>query len=207
MDWRLGLAMLGAIPLLAMAFRGLTMLLPPLAGYGLGLCLYWLVIGTALVLTTTPADRAALMELRRPGRLLMLLGILPVVLLGWVTFGTLQTVTLPAAAFLLIAAAALVNGALEELFWRGALLPRPDREGIAVALGLFVAWHVALLFAQGVTSRGGPVMLLVGALALGAIWMAMRLRSGTIGAGMASHVGVNLFAFTDLVALNWPAAG
>lgn len=206
MDWRLGLAVLGAIPLLAMAFRGLTLLLPPLVGYGLGLCLYWLAIGTAIVLTTTARDRAALVVLRSPGRLLAVLGTLPVVALGWVALGTLQSVTLPAAAFLLIAGAALVNGMLEELFWRGAILPRPDREGIAVALGLFAAWHVALLFAQGVTLRGGPLTLLLGALVLGAIFMAMRLRSGSAGAGIASHVAVNLFAFTDLVALNWPAA-
>ncbi len=198
--------MLGAIPLLAMAFQGLTQLLPPLAGYGMGLCLYWLVIGTAVLLTTTPSDRAALMVLRMPGRGLVLLGLLPVVALGWVALGTLQSVSLPVVAFLLIAAAALVNGTLEELFWRGAILPRPDREGIAVALALFVALHVALLFAQGITLRGGPLALLGGALVLGAIWMAMRLRSGTVGAGMAGHVAVNLFAFTDLVALNWPAA-
>lgn len=206
MNWRLGLMMLAAIPLLAAAFWALTRALPPLAGYGAGLCLYWLLIGAAVLRSTGAAERAALLAFRPPGRLLGLLGFVPVVALAWIAMGALQETVLPAGIFLLIAAAALTNGTLEELFWRGAILPRPDREGVAVAVGLFTVWHVALLFAAGIDLTGGPVALLLGALVLGTIFMAMRLRTGTVGAAMASHVGVNLFAFTDLVARNWPAA-
>jgi len=207
MNWTLGLVMLGAIPLLATAFWALTQVLPPLAGYGLGLCLYWLLIGLLTLRSTTREERATLSRFVRPGRLLSLLSFLPVVALAGVALGTLQTVTLPAIMFLVIALAALTNGTLEEMFWRVAILPRPDREGIVTAWALFVGWHVALIFAQGVHVTGGPLALLAGAGLLGILFMALRLRTGTAGAGIACHVGINLFAFTDLVGRNWPATG
>ena len=207
MNWRLALWVLAALPLLAAAFWGLTRVLPPLAGYAAGFVLYWLYLGIAIVTSTTAADRALLTTFRPPGRWWSLLGFLPVVILAWGAMGSLQAVTLPAALFLVIALAALVNGTLEELFWRGALVPRPDREGMAVSLGLFTLWHLAPLFALGVVLPGGPLAMVLGALVLGAIWTMMRLRSGTLGAAIASHVGVNLFAFTQLAVLNWPGAG
>lgn len=206
MNWRLALGVLVGLPVLAAVFWGLTRLLPPLAGYLAGFAVYWLAIGAAVLGTTTAADRRHLTTYRPPGRVLGLMGFVPVVVLAWVAMGSLQTVTLPPWLFGLIALAALVNGTLEELFWRGAMLPRPDREGLAVSLGLFTLWHLAPLFAAGVILPGGPLALVLGALVLGAIFTALRARTGTLGAAIASHVGVNLFAFTQLAVLNWPAA-
>lgn len=204
MNWRLAVAVLGAIPVLCLAFWGLTRLLPPLAGYGLGFLLYWLAIGLVVLRLVPPEERARLTTWRAPGRLLAACGLVPVVVLAWIALGTLEDTAMPAAMLFVIALAALVNGTLEELFWRGALLPRPDAEGALVSLGLFTAWHAAPALALGIGLTGGAPALILGALALGAVWTAMRLRTGTLGAAIASHVGVNIFAATDLVARNWP---
>lgn len=204
MNWRLGLVTLGAIPVMCLLFWSLTRVLPPLLGYGAAFAVYWLAIGAAILRLLPADDRARLTTYQSPGRLLGALGLLPVVVVAWVALDTLETSAMPAMMLFVIAIFALVNGTLEELFWRGALLPHPDREGAAVALGLFTLWHVAPALAIGVTLTGGPVTLVAGALVLGAIWTAMRRRTGTLGAAISSHVGVNIFAFSDLVARNWP---
>lgn len=204
MNWRLALAALGALPAFCLAFWGLTRLLPPLAGYGLAFLLYWSALGLAILRHLAPDERARLTTWRPPGRALAACGLVPVIVAAWVALGTLETSAMPGAMLFVIAILALVNGTLEELFWRGALLPRPDREGALVSLGLFTAWHVAPALAFGMAPTGGPAALILGALALGAVWTLMRLRTGTLGAAIASHVGLNIFAFADLLARNWP---
>jgi hypothetical protein len=37
---------------------------------------------------------------------------------------------------------------------------------------------------------------------MGGVWTASRLLSGTVGAGVLSHAGFNLFAFLQVLALN-----
>lgn len=64
-------------------------------------------------------------------------------------------------------------------------------------------WHVALLFAACVALTGGLLGLVGGALGPGALFLLMRLWSGTAGIAALTHVGVNLFAFTELAARNW----
>lgn len=211
MHWGLGIAMLGAIPVLAVLFRTLTTVLPPLAGYAAGLGLYWLLLAVLILRTLDRAEILRLVQPRSPGAALIALAALPVIVVAGSVILGLGSVGLPVYVLPLIALAALLNGTLEELFWRGAILARPDgqppdREGIGAAWFLFTIWHLALVFARGVVLPGGPLALLGGAAVLGAIWMAMRLRSRTAGAGIAAHVGLNLFAFTELGLANWPQA-
>jgi membrane protease YdiL (CAAX protease family) len=204
MNWRLALVTLGAIPVMCLVFWGLTRALPPLLGYGAAFCVYWLLIGLAVLRHVPPDDRARLTTWQPPGRILATCGLVPVVLVAWIALERLEVTAMPAAMLFVIAIVALVNGTLEELFWRGALLPAPDREGAAVSLGLFTLWYLAPACALGITLTGGPAALILGALVLGTVWTAMRRRTGTLGASIASHVGVNIFAFTDLAARNWP---
>jgi hypothetical protein len=71
-----------------------------------------------------------------------------------------------------------------------------------MSLGLFVVAHVIWLGALGLETGGPPVAPLLAALALGGVWTAARLMSGTVGAGVLSHAGFNLFAFAQVIALN-----
>jgi hypothetical protein len=41
---------------------------------------------------------------------------------------------------------------------------------------------------------------------LGTIWMESRLKTGTLGFGILTHAGVNLFAFITMYVANVPAA-
>jgi membrane protease YdiL (CAAX protease family) len=102
--------------------------------------------------------------------------------------------------------AALINATTEEYFWRGALLPRPDRPAAALAVVLFGFWHLTFVSAQGVAQAGGAVGFLIAATVLGTIWMESRLKTGTLGFGILTHAGVNLFAFITMYVANVPAA-
>lgn len=206
MNWPLALIMLAAILPGAGAFHLLTGWLSPLAGYAAGLGLYWLLIGTLALRTLDPAARTTLFAHARPPRLLGLAAFVPVVVLAWIALASLEASAFPPVLLLVVAMFALVNGALEELFWRGALIPAPDREAVVVSLGLFTAWHVVFAFARGVDSLGGGAGLIAGAALMGSVWLALRLRTGTLGPGIAAHVAFNLFAFADLAARNWPGA-
>jgi membrane protease YdiL (CAAX protease family) len=200
----LALTIAAAIVPLAASFWFLTEFFGPLTGYAAGLCFYWALLWALILRTTTPARRAELLVAHSPGRTITLLLGLPVILLGLVGMAALGDGTLSTGLLLLVALGAIVNGLTEELFWRGALLPEPlpDNRAVILALTLFTLWHVALFAAQGITFPGGPLTLLAGAGALGAIWMAARLQTGTVGAGVLSHVGVNLFAFTHFLTEN-----
>jgi membrane protease YdiL (CAAX protease family) len=202
MNRRLALIALAAIPVLAALFYLLTRALTPLWGYALGLCLYWVFLATLLLVSTTSTDRAQLLTAQPAGRLITLLCILPVLGLGLFTMDALGA--LPPIMLVGIAVCAVLNGFLEELFWRGALVPDPTPGIAALAVGLFTGWHLALLTAHGITLTGGAFGLLMGAAALGTIWMAARLYSGTVGLSALSHAGVNLFAFIQLAADNLP---
>jgi membrane protease YdiL (CAAX protease family) len=202
MNVRLALLAALAIPVLAFAFYTLTRVFTPLWGYALGLCLYWIFLATTLALSTTATDRAELLTARPAGRLITTLCILPVLVLGPFAMGSLGA--LPSIMLVGIAVCAILNGFLEELFWRGALVPDPSPGTAAGAVLLFTAWHLALLAAYGIVLPGGGFGLLLGAALLGTIWMAARLYSGSVGLSALSHAAVNLFAFIMLAAENLP---
>ncbi|TNC73016.1 CPBP family glutamic-type intramembrane protease [Rubellimicrobium roseum] len=199
MDGRLAFGAVLAIPLLYGLLHLLTGWLPPLVGAGLGLVAYWATLGAVLA----RQDRDGLLALaqaRSPGRLAAVLLALPVIALGAVTMRLLGTVVLPAHLLLAAGLAAILHAVLEELFWRGALWPRPDPGPAALALGLYWAFHLAWLGAQGVSTGLAPHLAVMAPLALGGVWTAARLLSGTLGVSILAHAGLNLFLFTGLLA-------
>jgi membrane protease YdiL (CAAX protease family) len=202
MNLRAALLASAAIPVLAFLFHSLTRVFPPLWGYAVGLCFYWLFLAVVLLRTTAAADRAHLLTARPAGVLITSLCILPVMVMGFFGMGALGA--LPSILIVGITVCAILNGFLEELFWRGALVPDPQPAAAAGAVLLFTAWHTALLFAHGITLTGGAFGLLLGAAFLGTIWMAARIHTGTVGLAALSHAGVNLFGFIMLAAENLP---
>lgn len=201
-DSRFALAALLAIPLLTGLTLGLSIAFGGLAAWAVGLLAYWGVLGGSLLAW---ADRDWLIEwlvARSPGRLVSLVLAAPVILLGAMTMRLLGQDPLAPHLLLAAAIAAVTNATLEELFWRGALIPNPTPRSAALALALFVAAHVMWLGTLGLETGGPPVAALAGALALGGAWTASRLLSGSVGAGILSHAGFNLFAFAQVLALN-----
>lgn len=207
MDRRLALAALLGVPLLWAICRALAGVLEPLVAGGLALLLYWAALGWALLRW---ADRDWLLDMtawRWPGRLVALTLLLPVLVVGAGTLRLMGEVVLPGHVILACAIAALAHAVLEEMSWRGALLPAADPapRDAGLALGLFTLLHGAWLGLTGLDLGLSPAAFVGGALAAGGVWTAARLLSGSLGAGIMGHAGLNLFLFTGIAARNWPA--
>ena len=121
--------------------------------------------------------------------------------------GTFFVSFLPNAARLTLSTGALLlfmavlNGSIEELYWRGLyLLEYPENTGIGFILSwlLFGAWHISLWFARGVIYKDGFLALVGGAYALGLIWTWVARSNGNLRAVVPAHILANLFAFTAL---------
>lgn len=195
-----------ALPFLALGFHLLTTWLPPIIGYGAGLALYWGVLAGLILAGGARQRLQGLMRARWPGRWPAL--VLALVLAGLLFESTRAVAAAQPQAWLLGGAlvAAVLNGTLEELFWRGTLLARPLTPprwpALIGSLALFVTWHVALLFANGINVTGGAAGLLGGAAALGALFLALRLSSASVATPALAHIAVNALAFAALVAAN-----
>ena len=95
----------------------------------------------------------------------------------------------------------LLNGFIEELYWRGLyLLEYPDngRIGFLAAWLLFGAWHISLWFARGILYKDGFLALVGGAYGLGLLWTWVARSTGNLRAVIPAHILANLFAFTAL---------
>jgi membrane protease YdiL (CAAX protease family) len=107
--------------------------------------------------------------------------------------------TLSTSALLLFMA--VLNGSIEELYWRGLyLLEYPDNTAIGFILSwlLFGAWHISLWFARGVIYEDGFLALVGGAYGLGLIWTWVARSNKNLRAVVPAHILANLFAFTAL---------
>jgi membrane protease YdiL (CAAX protease family) len=131
---------------------------------------------------------------------LSLLAFVPVFGVFVVSFlPTASQLTLSTAGLLLIFV--LLNGSIEELYWRGLyLLEYPDnaRIGFIFSWLLFGVWHVSLWFARGVIYTDGFIALVGGAYGLGLIWTWVARTNKNLRAVVPAHILVNLFAFTAL---------
>ena len=202
LDRRLLLAALVAVPLLTGWVLGVTLVLGPLWGWALGLVAYWAFLAGALMAWGDRDWLREWLEARWPGWPVAILLALPVLGLGMVTLRLLGQEPLPPQFLIAAAIGAVLNATLEELYWRGALIPEPTPRSAAVSLAAFIAAHVIWLGALGLETGAAPIATLAAALALGGVWTAARLVTGALGAGVLSHAGFNLFAFAQVLALN-----
>lgn len=188
------------VPAFAVAFYVLTRTMTPIWGYFAALAVYWVAL--IVLITRYWGSARPDLSFRLPNP--WVYGVQLVMLLGVAVAAGLAISQQPAVlAFVpLIAVIAVMNGTLEEVFWRGVLLPDPTKHDAAVALALFVGWHLALLAATGVQVTGGALGLLGGAFFGGLLWTLARLQTGKVGFGIGAHVLLNLFAFTELTAHN-----
>ena len=95
----------------------------------------------------------------------------------------------------------VVNGFIEELYWRGLyLLEYPNNAWIGFLLSwlLFGAWHISLWFARGILYKDGFLALVGGSYGLGLLWTWVARSNGNLRAVIPAHILANLFAFTAL---------
>lgn len=99
----------------------------------------------------------------------------------------------------------VVNGPIEEFYWRGLyLLEYRDNPWIGFFLStlLFGLWHFAVWFAKGVQYDSGVLPLVGGAYFLGLLWAWVTRSTGNFRAAAFAHILINLFALTGLFVAN-----
>lgn len=107
---------------------------------------------------------------------------------------------------LLLLGYSLLNGTLEELFWRVTFNKAFGNNmmlSYIVPTTVFSCWHFALLCASGVNYHGGALALVGGAGVMGAIWGIVLFKSKNAGVVITAHVLANFFAFSQLLYQNW----
>ena len=193
------------LPFTFLLFQFTTLLLGPKWGYFTGFLGYWLYcLLTAWYLSG--ADLNCLKPLwkqQHSGKYvkwIALAAFLP-------ALGTFFVAFIPNAALLtfstgvLLVLMAVINGSVEELYWRGLYLleyPNDTRIGFLFSWLLFGSWHVSLWFARGVIFTDGFLALVGGAFGLGLLWTWSARSSGNLRTVIPAHILTNLFAFTAL---------
>ena len=202
MDRKAAWAVATTFPFLAVVFYTTTRVMPPLIGYLVGLAMYWIVFLVPLIVWRGGFGRVVY-TVTMPRMPLVFLNAVMIIAVGVAAAIALQSNPLSPIIFAFIFVAALLNGTLEEVFWRGTILNDDAKKSeLMTQLALFTAWHIALLFADGVTVTGGAFGLLGGAFIAGVLWTWTRMQTGSVGFGIIGHVGLNLVAFTELAAQN-----
>jgi hypothetical protein len=137
-------------------------------------------------------------------RLFKTAAFLPAVGAFWVAFfPNIKSLTLKTGLVILVVS--IVNGTLEEIYWRGLYL-RKYRENLYALLIvsplLFALMHLSFLAIRGMTYQGGAFALIGGALLMGLLWSYVSFKLNTIRHCIAGHIVVNIFAFTGLFVEN-----
>jgi len=190
-------------------FQLTTLSFGPKWGYVSGFAGYWAYcLSTAWLISGGDANYFKRMWMERSennsAKWFALLAFIPV-------FGVFFVSFLPNAAdltfstALLLVSVVVLNGSIEELYWRGLyLVEYPDnaRIGFLFSWLLFGAWHVSLWFARGVVYSDSFLALVGGAYGLGLIWTWVARKNGNLRAVGPSHILVNLFAFPALFVNN-----
>lgn len=101
---------------------------------------------------------------------------------------------------------ALLNGFLEEMFWRftyNKMFGNNILLAFVIPTIIFSCWHFALLFAKGISYHGGAMALVGGACFMGILWGITMYKTKNVKIIILAHIVVNFFAFSQLIYQNW----
>ena len=186
-------------------FQITTFFLGPKWGYITGFLGYWFYcLLTAWLLAGTDRNYfEGMWGQHRENKYAKWIGLaafIPVLGVFFVSFlPNVSALTLSTGALLIFTV--VLNGIIEELYWRGLYLleyPNHARIGFVLSTILFGAWHISLWFARGVVYKDGFIALVVGAFGLGLIWAWVARTNGNLRAVVPAHILTNLFALTAL---------
>lgn len=203
------LSSFAVLPFTFFAFRILTTILGPKWGYFAGFGAYWVFTMLITWFMTNSRKGYFLSMLRGHGdnKKMKLLGVaplLPVVGVFFISFLP-NAVRLTVPTGVLVLAMAILNGSIEEIYWRGLYLKEFGNNiviGLFLSTILFGAWHFSLWFAKGIEYSGGLLALVGGAYLMGLLWSYSSRKIGNIRMCIVGHVFVNVFAFTGLFVNN-----
>ena len=181
---------------------------PPFTAFALAMLVYWAYLAS---ITTAVAikDRALAERLRallRPSKA-PAFGALAFVPIGGAFFVAFLPIAreLQATTFLAAAAIGVVNGALEEIYWRGVTLASVEGRSkwarYVAAATLFTLFHFAFL-RLGLDYQGGALALVGGAGVMGALWTVVAVKTESLRPSIVAHQLVNALAFSSLFTNN-----
>ncbi len=196
-------------PFTLVVFRMATTLLSPKWGYLFGFGVYWAYSLSITWILTTTEKRYLRSILRTNSKikyrfLFNATALLPVVGIFFLSF-------LPNVSYLslhtgiLVLIAAILNGLIEEIYWRGLYLKEYGNSlliGLILSTLLFTTWHISLWYAKGIEYKGGLLALVGGAFMMGLLWSFISRKVKNIKICIIAHIIVNIFAFTELFVQN-----
>ena len=181
---------------------------PPLTAFALAMLAYWAYLAsvTTLVVIKDPSLAERLRALLGPSKAPVFGALAFVPILGAFFVAFLPIVgDLRVTTFLAAAAISVVNGALEEIFWRGVTLASVEGRGewrrYVVAATLFTIFHFAFL-RLGLDYQGGALALVGGAGVMGALWTVVAVKTASVRPSIVAHQLVNTLAFSSLFTNN-----
>jgi membrane protease YdiL (CAAX protease family) len=108
--------------------------------------------------------------------------------------------SITSAVFILALVNAILNGIIEELYWRGLYLVEYKSNvyiGFWLSVFLFAAWHISMYLIEDIYF-GGFFPLVGGSFVMGLLWSYCSRSLNSIIIPVLAHVLVNFFAFTGL---------
>ena len=104
----------------------------------------------------------------------------------------------------LVLVTSIINGFVEELYWRGLFLTEFKNSvifGLFASTIFFTSWHIALYTINEI-NYGGFLVLVGGSSMLGLLWSFCTRELNSILFPTLSYILVNIFAFTELYTKN-----
>jgi len=197
---------IGIIPVMMVLFAALTEALGKTWGYIVSYGIYLVVLLCGVLLFHPQYQKSEAIKSQKEYQY-YIAAFVPVLATFCVAFiPTVQYFS--SQLFFLVAIYALVNGILEELFWRytyNRVFPKQIVLAYIIPTIIFAGWHFSLLFAKGMSYHGGGFALIGGALFMGIIWGFVMYKTKNIKVLIAAHVLTNFFAFSQLIYQNWVA--
>ncbi|MGD9200966.1 MAG: CPBP family glutamic-type intramembrane protease [Chitinispirillia bacterium] len=192
------------MPVMSLLFLSLTRVLGPKTGYFTGFAVYWIycIIIFILLINKRVGQFNHIYRIHlNTGKniLVSVLAFLPVFAVFYIQFlPVISSIT--TAVFILAMVNAILNGIVEELYWRGLYLVEYRNNiyiGLWLSVFLFGAWHISMYLIEDIYFGGfGP--LVGGALLMGLLWSFISRTQNSIFMPTAAHILVNFFAFTGL---------
>jgi len=194
---------LSVLPLTLFIFQFLPAAWPFSTIYVSAMSIYWIILFCLLTLISQfkPIRYIiSILSLQPTRSLLKWVAFLPV--LGVLFIAFLPTIArISVFSFLLVLCMAVVNGTIEEVFWRGAYIiefPKNWVVGFGLSTLLFTAWHISLWYLPNIQYHGGFGALVGGAFIMGVLWSYIARKVNAVRFGIYAHILVNIFAFTGL---------
>lgn len=197
------------LPFVFLLFQVTSRTLSPKWGFTAGFLGYWLycLLTVWLISSSDLNYLKGVWNQRRENKHAKLIGFI----LAFVVIACFFVGIVPVAAKLTLSAGALalilsiVNGPVEELYWRGLyLLEYRDNKRIGFVLSalLFGTWHFSLWFARGMIYKEGAFVVVGVPYLLGLLWTWTARSNGNIRAAVLTHILIDIFALTRLFVQN-----